>query len=101
SHRVWRRLCRHRRWQRLYWAGSEWRGWHRQYYVYPQCEHVDADFSAGVNDYVTVRLSDGRLGHTAVVSSRRYKEDIKPLAAASEGLHALQAGRFRLTKEYD
>ena len=43
------------------------------------------NFSAGVNDYVTVRLSDGRLGHTAVVSSQRYKQDIKPLAAASQG----------------
>ena len=30
-------------------------------------------FSAGVNDYVTVRLTDGRLGHTQVVSSRRYR----------------------------
>jgi hypothetical protein len=54
-----------------------------------------------VNDYVTVRLSDGRLGHTAVVSSRRYKEDIKPLAAASEGLYALKPVSFRLKKEYD
>jgi uncharacterized coiled-coil protein SlyX len=59
------------------------------------------NFSAGVNDYVTVRLSDGRLGHTAVVSSRRYKEDIKPLAAASEGLYALKPVSFRLKKEYD
>jgi hypothetical protein len=38
------------------------------------------NFSAGVNDYVTVRLTDGRLGHTAVVSSQRYKEEIKPVA---------------------
>jgi len=59
------------------------------------------NFSAGVNDYVTVRLSDGRLGHTAVVSSRRYKEDIKPLAAASEALYALKPVSFRLKKEYD
>ena len=59
------------------------------------------NFSAGVNDYVTVRLSDGRLGHTAVVSSRRYKEDIKPLAAASEALYALNPVSFRLKKEYD
>ena len=58
-------------------------------------------FSAGVNDYVTVRLSDGRLGHTQVVSSRRYKEDIKPLAAASEALYALKPVSFRLKKEYD
>jgi hypothetical protein len=59
------------------------------------------NFSAGVNDYVTVRLSDGRLGHTAVVSSRRYKEDIKPLAATSDALYALQPVSFRLKKKYD
>ena len=59
------------------------------------------NFSAGVNDYVTVRLSDGRLGHTAVVSSRRYKENIKPLAASSEALYALKPVSFRLKKEYD
>ena len=58
-------------------------------------------FSAGVNNYVTVRLTDGRLGHTQVVSSRRYKEDIKPLAAASEALYALKPVSFRLKKEYD
>ena len=59
------------------------------------------NFSAGVNDYVTVRLSDGRLGHTAVVSSERYKEDIKPLAAASQTLYALKPVSFRLKKEFD
>jgi len=59
------------------------------------------NFAAGVNDYVTVRLSDGRLGHTAVVSSRRYKEEIKPLAAASDALYALKPVSFRLKKEYD
>jgi hypothetical protein len=59
------------------------------------------NFSAGVNDYVTVLLSDGRLGHTAVVSSRRYKEDIKPLATTSEALYALQPVSFRLKKKYD
>jgi len=59
------------------------------------------NFSAGVNDYVTVRLSDGRLGHTAVVSSQRYKEDIKPLAAASHALYALNPVSFRLKKEFD
>ena len=59
------------------------------------------NFSAGVNDYVTVRLSDGRLGHTAVVSSERYKEDIKPLAAASRTLYALKPVSFRLKKEFD
>jgi hypothetical protein len=59
------------------------------------------NFAAGVNDYVTVRLSDGRLGHTAVVSSRRYKEDIKPLDVTSEALYALKPVSFRLKKEYD
>jgi hypothetical protein len=59
------------------------------------------NFSAGVNDYVTVRLSDGRLGHTAVVSSRRYKEGIKPLDMNSKALYALRPVSFRLKKEYD
>jgi len=59
------------------------------------------NFSAGVNDYVTVRLTDGRLGHTAVVSSRRYKEDIKPLDKTSEALYALKPVSFHLKKEYD
>jgi hypothetical protein len=59
------------------------------------------NFSPGINDYVTVRLTDGRLGHTAVVSSQRYKQDIKPLAAASQALHALKPVSFRLKKEFD
>jgi hypothetical protein len=58
-------------------------------------------FSPGVNDYVTVRLTDGRLGHTTVVSSQRYKEDIKSLAAASDALYALRPVSFRLKKEFD
>ena len=59
------------------------------------------NFSAGVNDYVTVRLSDGRLGHTAVVSSQRYKQDIKPLDRISQALYALEPVSFRLKKEFD
>jgi hypothetical protein len=59
------------------------------------------NFSAGVNDYVTVRLTDGRLGHTSVVSSQRYKEDIKPLASASHALYELRPVSFRLKKEFD
>jgi trimeric autotransporter adhesin len=59
------------------------------------------NFSAGVNDYVTVRLADGRLGHSAVVSSRRYKEDIKPLDKTSQALYALKPVSFRLKKEFD
>ncbi len=60
------------------------------------------NFSAGVNNYVTVRLSDGRLGNTAVVSSQRYKEDIKPIDKASEALLRAQAGELPSTrKEFD
>jgi len=59
------------------------------------------NFSAGVNNYVTVRLTDGRLGNTAVVSSQRYKQDIKPLDTASQALYALKPVSFRLKKEYD
>jgi hypothetical protein len=59
------------------------------------------NFSAGVNDYGTVRLSDGRLGHTAVVSSQRYKHDIKALAADSKVLYELKPVSFRLKKGYD
>jgi trimeric autotransporter adhesin len=59
------------------------------------------NFSAGVNNYVTVRLTDGRLGHTAVVSSQRYKEEIKPLDKTSQALYALKPVSFRLKKEFD
>jgi hypothetical protein len=59
------------------------------------------NFSAGVNNYVTVRLSDGRLGNTAVVSSRRYKEDIKPLDRTSDALYALKPVSFHLKKQHD
>ena len=52
------------------------------------------NFAAGVNNYVTVRLTDGRLGNTAVVSSRRYKEDIKPLDTTSQALYALKPVSF-------
>ena len=34
-------------------------------------------------------------------SSRRYKQDIKPLAAASHALYALKPVSFRLKKEFD
>ena len=59
------------------------------------------NFIAGTNNYVTVRMSDGRLGYTAVVSSRRYKEDIKPMDKASEALLALKPVTFRLKGELD
>jgi hypothetical protein len=50
-------------------------------------------------DGVTVRLTDGRLGHG--VSSRRYKQDIKPMDNASEALYALKPVTFHYNKEID
>ena len=53
---------------------------------------------AGI-DSVNIRLADGRLGHP--VSSRRYKEEIKPMDKASEALFALQPVMFRYKKQID
>jgi Chaperone of endosialidase len=50
-------------------------------------------------DGVTVDLMTGRLGHG--VSSRRYKEDIKPMDKASEALFALKPVMFRYKKQID
>ena len=58
-------------------------------------------FIANTNNYVTVRMTDGRLGFSAIVSSRRYKEDIKPMDKASEALLALKPVTFRLKGELD
>lgn len=58
-------------------------------------------FVANTNNYVTVRMTDGRLGYTTIVSSRRYKEDIKPMDKASEALLALKPVTFRLKGELD
>ena len=57
------------------------------------------NFSAGVVDFVTIRFSDGRLGHSA--SSRRYKEDIKPMDTASEVLYQLKPVTYRYKKEFE
>ena len=54
---------------------------------------------SGSVDLVTVRLSDGRLGHD--VSSRRYKEDIKPMDKVSEMLFALEPVTYHYKKEID
>jgi uncharacterized coiled-coil protein SlyX len=43
--------------------------------------------------------SDGKLGTT--VSSRRFKDDIKPMDKASEALLALQPVTFRYKKDFD
>jgi uncharacterized coiled-coil protein SlyX len=53
---------------------------------------------AGV-DGVTVDLTTGKLGHG--VSSRRYKEQIKPMDKASEMLFALKPVTYRYKKEID
>ena len=63
-------------------------------------------FIANTNNYVTVRMTDGRLGFSSAgfttnVSSQRYKEDIKPMDKASEALLALKPVTFRLKGELD
>ena len=55
--------------------------------------------SGGATDSVTVDLTTGLLGHAT--SSRRYKEDIKPMNNASETLFALKPVIFRYKKEID
>ena len=55
--------------------------------------------SGGGTDAVTVNLSTGLLGHLS--SSRRYKEDIKPMDKASEALFALKPVAYRYKKEID
>jgi hypothetical protein len=54
--------------------------------------------AAGTIEFVTVRLSDGKLGHD--VSARRYKDDIKPMGDASELLYKLKPVTYRY-KETD
>jgi hypothetical protein len=64
----------------------------------PNVGQFTQNFVLGNVEFVTVRLSDGKLGHT--VSSRRYKEDIKPMESASELIYKLKPVTFR-TKEVD
>ena len=51
------------------------------------------------SEYVTVRLADGLLGHTS--SSKRYKEDVKPMDTASEMLYRLKPVTYRYNKDID
>jgi len=62
--------------------------------------NINTTTVAGVNtDTVTVNLSTGLLGHMS--SSRRYKEDIKPMENASETLYRLKPVTYRYKKEID
>ena len=76
-------------------AGLDDTTWIRNINTTPQ------SFIANTNNYVTVRMTDGRLGYTTVVSSRRYKEDTKPMDKSSEALLALKPVTFRLKGELD
>jgi hypothetical protein len=55
--------------------------------------------SGGGTDTVTVDLTTGLIGHLS--SSRRYKEEIKPMNNASEALFALNPVTYRYKKEID
>src|SRR4029077_2423719 len=55
--------------------------------------------SGGSSDSVTVDLTTGVLGHAS--SSRRYKEDIKPMNDASEALYRLKPVSYRCKKQLD
>jgi trimeric autotransporter adhesin len=55
--------------------------------------------SGGGTDTVTVNVTTGLLGHAT--SSRRYKEDIKPMDNSSQALFALKPVTFRYKKEID
>jgi trimeric autotransporter adhesin len=59
----------------------------------------DSSVSGGGTDTVTVNLTTGLLGH--LTSSRRYKEDIKPMDKASEALFALKPVTYHYKKEID
>ena len=50
-------------------------------------------------EYVTVNLNTKLLGHSS--SSRRYKQDIKPMTDVSEGLYRLKPVTYRYKKEID
>ena len=55
--------------------------------------------SGGNSDSVTIDLNTGLLGHLS--SSRRYKEDVKPMDNASEALYQLKPVTYRYKKEID
>jgi hypothetical protein len=52
--------------------------------------------------YVTLDAVGGtKLGYVNLTSSRRFKQDIKPMGAASEGLFALKPVNFRYKPDFD
>jgi hypothetical protein len=55
--------------------------------------------SGGGTDTVTINLTTGLLGH--LTSSRRYKEDIKPMDKSSEALYRFKPVTYRYKKEID
>ena len=59
----------------------------------------DITVSGGDSDFVTVDLTTGLPGYA--VSSRRYKEDIRPMEKASETLYRLNPVTFHYKKEID
>jgi len=59
----------------------------------------NTNVSGGGTDTVTVDLTTGLLGH--LTSSRRYKEDIKPMDNTSEALFLLKPVTYRYKKQID
>ena len=59
----------------------------------------DTSVSGAGTDFVTIDLTTGLLGH--VTSSRRYKEDIRPMDKTSEVIYQLQPVTFHYKKEID
>ena len=55
--------------------------------------------SGGNSDFVTVDLTTGLLGHAS--SSRRYKEEIRPMNDASEALYQFKPVSYRYKKQID
>jgi hypothetical protein len=62
----------------------------------PNIAAFTQNFVLGTTAFVTVRLTDGKLGHP--VSSRRYKEDIKPMGDSSELIYKLKPVTYRYKK---
>jgi hypothetical protein len=59
----------------------------------------DTSVSGAGADFVTIDLTTGLLGHAT--SSRRYKEDIRPMDKTSEVIYQLQPVTFHYKKEID